>query len=105
MIGIIDYGSGNVQAIATIYKKLNINSLDEFLGKVYMSKYDDKHDYKSDFWLLVDPYQLFIIEEKSPRISPENINCNFLSEIKYKLSIEGLKGSLLENLDAIYDEL
>ena len=25
MIGIIDYGSGNVQAIATIYKKLNIN--------------------------------------------------------------------------------
>jgi glutamine amidotransferase len=27
MIGIIDYGSGNVQAIATIYKKLNINYL------------------------------------------------------------------------------
>ena len=25
MIGIIDYGSGNVQAIATIYKNLNIN--------------------------------------------------------------------------------
>ena len=25
MIGIINYGSGNVQAIATIYKKLNIN--------------------------------------------------------------------------------
>ena len=24
MIGIIDYGSGNVQAIATIYKNLNI---------------------------------------------------------------------------------
>tara|TARA_B100002051_G_scaffold272160_1_gene308281 strand:- start:795 stop:1409 length:615 start_codon:yes stop_codon:yes gene_type:complete len=27
MIGIIDYGSGNVQAIATIYKKLNIDYL------------------------------------------------------------------------------
>ena len=25
MIGIIDYGSGNVQAIATIYKNLNID--------------------------------------------------------------------------------
>ena len=25
MIGIIDYGSGNVQAIATIYKNININ--------------------------------------------------------------------------------
>ena len=24
MIGIIDYGSGNIQAIATIYKNLNI---------------------------------------------------------------------------------
>ena len=27
MIGIIDYGSGNVQAIATIYKNLNIDYL------------------------------------------------------------------------------
>ena len=27
MIGIIDYGSGNIQAIATIYKNLNIDYL------------------------------------------------------------------------------
>ena len=30
MIGIIDYGSGNVQAIATIYKNLNIDYLSNF---------------------------------------------------------------------------
>lgn len=70
-----------------------------------MSKYDDKHDYKSDFWLLVDPYQLFLIKESSPTITPQNTNCNFLNEVKYKISLDGLKDSSLENLDIIYDEL
>ena len=54
MIGIIDYGSGNVQAIATIYKNLNIEYqvLKEELevgDEVLMGKYRNKRAIIKDF--------------------------------------------------------
>ena len=73
------------------------NYLDQFLGELY--------NYKDDFWIYVEPYQLFLIDDKCPVITPKKVNCTFIREVKYKLSLEGLKDNALESLDYIFNEL
>ena len=81
------------------------NYLDQFLGELYKSKYDEQHNYKDDFWICVEPYQLFLIDDKCPGITPKKVNCTFIREVKYKLSLEGLKDNALESIDYIFNEL
>ena len=94
-----------IEEVKSYIIKNDVNYIDEFLGKLYKCRYDEKHKYLDNFWLVVDPYYAFLINENSPVITNENIDCKYLSEIKYKLALEGLKENQLENFDYIFKNL
>ena len=85
--------------------KKDSNLLDDFLGKVYMAGYDEEHDYKNDFWLVSNNYEIYIIDDNCPRIIPKIIKNQFISNVKYQLKLDGIKANFIENVNEIIKDL
>ena len=94
-----------VNSVRKIIMDKNPNLIDDFLQKIYMAGYDESHDYKNDFWLISEIYDIYLIDDSCPRITPKKINNQFINNVKYELKLEGLKSKSIATFDEIIREL